>query len=99
VAGACAVIKQTFREASPAEVKEILRATARDVTAGQSNPRTGGHPAEVGADLATGSGLINVAGAVSLAHEAHVLYSIRHRPAPAAGLDFDGEQPAVFELD
>lgn len=64
IAGACALIKQVYPQATPAEVKELLRATARDVTEGMCHAGTGGHKAAAGADLATGSGLVDVEKAV-----------------------------------
>ncbi|MFI6499023.1 S8 family serine peptidase [Nonomuraea typhae] len=64
LAGACALIKQVWPQATPREVKEMLVATARDVTTGGSNPATGGRRARRKADLATGTGLVDVDKAV-----------------------------------
>ena len=50
VAGVCALIKQACPRLTPAEVKDILMRTARDVTVGSSSPLTGlpgGSPAGV----------------------------------------------------
>jgi subtilisin family serine protease len=57
LAGICALIKQACSRLSPSQVRNILRSTARDVTAGNCHPNTGGHPAVPGPDLATGTGL------------------------------------------
>jgi Subtilase family len=67
LAGVCALIKQVCGTLTPAEVRDILQTTARDVTAGKCSPRTGGHAARPGADLATGSGLVNAHRAVLVA--------------------------------
>ena len=67
LAGVCALVMEACPQLDPAAVREILRATARDVTTGACSPRTGGHPATPGADLATGSGLVNAHRAVMLA--------------------------------
>jgi subtilisin family serine protease len=63
IAGVCALLKQVQPGLSPALVKAILRASARDVTAGQSN---NGQPAGEGHDGATGAGLV----------DAHVAYQL-----------------------
>lgn len=57
LAGVCALMKQACRRLTPAQVRDILKRTARDVTAGNCSPSTGGHPATPGPDLATGHGL------------------------------------------
>jgi subtilisin family serine protease len=57
LAGICALIKQVCRRLPPNEVRSILKRTARDVTAGNCHPNTGGHAAVPGPDLATGHGL------------------------------------------
>ncbi|WP_157251393.1 S8 family serine peptidase [Nonomuraea typhae] len=64
LAGACALIKQVWPQATPREVKEMLVSTARDVTTGGSNPSTGGRRARRKEDLATGTGLVDVDKAV-----------------------------------
>lgn len=67
LAGACALIRQACPRLTPAQVRDILKRTARDVTAGNCNPSTGGNPATVGPDLATGHGLVDAHRAVMLA--------------------------------
>jgi hypothetical protein len=59
LAGACALVKQACMRLTPAEVRDILRSTARDVTSGNCNPATGGNAAGPGVDLATGHGLVD----------------------------------------
>ena len=56
IAGVCALIKQVCAKLTPAEIRTILRNTAKDVTVG-----TGalGNAAGVGFDLATGAGLVD----------------------------------------
>ena len=66
VAGVAALIKQTCPHLSPAEIKDILMTTARDVTVGTNNPRFG-NAATVGPDTATGNGLVDANKAVLLA--------------------------------
>jgi hypothetical protein len=73
VAGVCALIKQACPRLTPAEVKDILMRTARDVTVGTSSPLPGpvgtvpGSPAGPGADDATGAGMVDAHRAVLLA--------------------------------
>ena len=70
IAGVCALIKQACPRLTPAEVKDILMTTARDVTVGSSSPLTGlpgGSPAGVGPDNATGAGMVDAHRAVLLA--------------------------------
>lgn len=71
LAGAAALIKQACPALKPADVRDILKKTARDVTTGNANTVTGhlsgGHPAATGPDLATGHGLADVHKAVLLA--------------------------------
>lgn len=57
LAGICALMKQVCPRLTPFQVRDILMRTARDVTTGSCSPRTGGHPAVPGPDLATGHGL------------------------------------------
>ncbi len=64
VAGLCALLKQVQPGLSPALVKSILRASARDVTTGASRM---GQPAGEGFDGATGAGLVDAYAALSLA--------------------------------
>jgi subtilisin family serine protease len=70
VAGVCALIKQACPRLTPAEVKDILMRTARDVTVGSSSPLAGlpaGSPAGPGPDDATGAGMVDAHRAVLLA--------------------------------
>ena len=64
VAGVCALIKQACPSLSPAQVRDILRSTARDVTTGTN---FFGDAATVGPDVATGNGLVDANKAVLLA--------------------------------
>jgi hypothetical protein len=66
VAGVCALLKQAKPGLTPAEVRDILRRTARDVAAGSVFDQPGmGHPAVPGPDLATGTGLVDAHAAVA----------------------------------
>ncbi|MFZ1751883.1 MAG: S8 family serine peptidase, partial [Saprospiraceae bacterium] len=65
IAGVCALMKKKRSTLTPAQAKTILMKTAIDVTTGNCNPATGGHPATVGPDLATGRGLVNALVAVT----------------------------------
>lgn len=67
LAGVCALVKQACPGLSPASVRSILKSTARDVTAGNCSPMTGGHAAVLGPDLATGSGLADASKAALVA--------------------------------
>jgi hypothetical protein len=67
LAGVAALIKQACPGLKPADIKDILRKTARDVTTGNCNTSTGGAPATVGPDTATGDGLVDAHKAVLLA--------------------------------
>jgi subtilisin family serine protease len=55
VAGICALMKQAYPRLSPAEARDILKRTARDITAGRSG--ADGENAKPGPDIATGHGL------------------------------------------
>ena len=70
LAGAAALVKQTCPRLGPAEIKDVLTRTARDVTQGHCNPATGGNPAGPGPDLATGYGLVD-------AHKAAMVARVR----------------------
>lgn len=70
LAGAAALLLQAHPALTPDEVRELLRASARDVSAGTCHPNTGGSPATVGPDDATGHGLLD-------AHRATVLAKLR----------------------
>jgi subtilisin family serine protease len=59
LAGASALVKQAFPRLNPAQVRSILMNTARDVTTGHCNTHSGGFPATVGPDTATGNGLVD----------------------------------------
>jgi hypothetical protein len=67
LAGAAALVKQACPRLTPASVRDILTSSARDVTQGTCNPSTGGNPATVGPDTATGYGLVDAERAVLLA--------------------------------
>jgi len=68
IAGVCALLKQVEPGLSPALVKNILRASARDVKAGTGNAVCGeSQPAGEGHDGATGAGLVDAAVAYELA--------------------------------
>ncbi|HEX2026400.1 MAG TPA: S8 family serine peptidase [Nitriliruptorales bacterium] len=64
VAGVCALLKQVQPGLSPALLRSILKASARDVKAGASN---NGQPAGDGHDGATGAGLVDAHAAYKLA--------------------------------
>ncbi|WP_121353391.1 S8 family serine peptidase [Flavisolibacter nicotianae] len=59
IAGVCAILKQVRPSLTPVQVKDLLKATAIDITKGASHTNTGGHPAKAGPDLATGNGLVD----------------------------------------
>lgn len=61
IAGICALIRQACPRLTPAQVKDILNRTARDVTTGRNGMN---EPAGPGYDLATGHGLANAHRAV-----------------------------------
>ncbi|MDA0160210.1 S8 family serine peptidase [Solirubrobacter ginsenosidimutans] len=63
VAGAAAVLRGMWRQATPKQVCDALCAGATDVYVGHNHPRFN-HPAQRGRDLATGHGLINVSAAL-----------------------------------
>ncbi len=66
VAGVCALIKQACGSLTPAQVRDILMTTARDVTTGTNHPNFG-NAAVAGPDTATGNGLVDANKAVLLA--------------------------------
>lgn len=71
LAGAVALMKQVVPGMSPAYVKSVLAATARDVFQGACSPVPdvhGGLPAHFGIDGATGPGLVDVFNAVVTAY-------------------------------
>lgn len=67
VAGVCALLKQAQPGLPPDLIKALLRASARDVRAGESYH---GQPAGEGYDGATGAGLVDAYGAYKLARSA-----------------------------
>ena len=67
LAGAAALVKQACGRLKPAQIRDVLMRTARDVTVGNCSPSTGANPATVGPDLATGTGLVDAHKAVLLA--------------------------------
>jgi hypothetical protein len=68
IAGVCALIKQACAKLTPAQVKDVLQKTARDVTSGTCFPTAGmGTAATVGHDIATGFGLVDAHKAVLVA--------------------------------
>lgn len=67
LAGAAALVKQACTKLTPADVRDILMRSARDVTVGNCSPGTGANPATVGPDTATGNGLVDAHKAVLLA--------------------------------
>ncbi len=64
LAGVCALLKQARPDLTPAQVKAVLRASARDVTAGHSAM---GDEAAAGQDGPTGAGLVDALAAYQLA--------------------------------
>jgi len=78
IAGAVALMKQVVPHMSPANVKAVLAATARDVVQGMCSPVGQLHtglPAAIGIDGATGPGLVDVFNAVVAAYVGS-LYSL-----------------------
>lgn len=72
LAGAAALLKQACPSLSPAQIKDILCQTARDVTNGSCNAVPGVHSgvaAAPGPDEATGAGLVDAYQAVLLAQQ------------------------------
>lgn len=64
IAGVCALLKQKKKTLTPAQIKKILKDTARDVKVGNCSAATLGHAATAGPDLATGHGLVDAFKAV-----------------------------------
>jgi hypothetical protein len=75
LAGLAALIKAACNKLTPAEILDVMKKTARDVTVGNCSPFTGGHPAVPGPDLATGDGLVD-------AHKAVLMAKVRCLPVP-----------------
>ena len=75
LAGVCALMKQAYPELSPAQAREVLVQSARDVVQGRCSEvwpvdgpeGAGGHEAAPGPDLATGAGLADPGRAVEMA--------------------------------
>lgn len=67
LAGVAALVKQACPRLTPADVRDILRRTAIDVTAGNCNPASSGAAAGPGFDVATGAGLVDANAAVLVA--------------------------------
>jgi hypothetical protein len=67
LAGLAALIKQACARLTPAQVRDIMKKTARDVTQGTCSPGTDSNPATPGPDNATGHGLVDAHKAVMLA--------------------------------
>lgn len=68
LAGAAALVRQACPRLTPAQVRDVLKSSARDVTAGRCFPQPGmNHAAVAGPDLATGHGLVDAARAVLFA--------------------------------
>jgi hypothetical protein len=66
LAGVAALIKEACPHLTPADIKDILMRTARDVTTGTNHPNFG-NAAGPGYDLATGAGLVDAQRAVLMA--------------------------------
>ncbi|MBM3785018.1 MAG: peptidase S8 [Acidobacteria bacterium] len=64
LAGAAALIKQACPKLKPADIRDILMKTARDVTTGNCNPAASASTAGPGPDVATGNGLVDANKAV-----------------------------------
>jgi subtilisin family serine protease len=68
LAGTAALVRQACPRLTPAQVRDVMKSTARDVTAGHNFNRPGMNNAAVaGPDLATGTGLVDAARAVMVA--------------------------------
>lgn len=63
VAGVCALLKEVDPNLTPEQVRNILKHTARDITAGVNAQ---GHAAGPGPDVATGFGLVDALRAVEV---------------------------------
>lgn len=67
LAGTVALIMQACNKLAPADIRDILQKSARDVTSGNCSSSTGGHAATAGPDTATGYGLVDAQKAVLMA--------------------------------
>ncbi|HVM14340.1 MAG TPA: S8 family serine peptidase [Egibacteraceae bacterium] len=77
VAGVCALLRQVQPGLSPVSARELLKASARDVSIGRSAM---GEPADHGHDGATGAGLVDAHRACLLAGSAAAHSAARRRP-------------------
>jgi subtilisin family serine protease len=66
IAGVVALMKEACSKLTPIQIRDILKSTAIDITAGSSHPNTPGTTGP-GPDTATGSGLVDAAKAVAVA--------------------------------
>ncbi|WP_152188271.1 S8 family serine peptidase [Georgenia satyanarayanai] len=90
LAGVCALLAQAAPGTAPDRVREVLAATARDVTAGSNHPEFG-EPAGPGPDLATGPGLVDAAAALAaLGESGDTAVALVVLRAPS------GEEPTSF---
>ncbi len=76
LAGAAALVKQACPRLSPAEVRDVLMRTARDVIVGTNHPNFG-NAAVVGPDTATGNGLVDAHRAVLTAKLRCMIFPLR----------------------
>ena len=83
LAGAAALVKQAFPRLNPAQVRSILMNTARDVTTGHCNTHSGGFPATVGPDTATGNGLVDAEKAALVARPRSLSHQYTQSVQPA----------------
>ncbi|MFG1942104.1 S8 family serine peptidase [Nonomuraea sp. NPDC048826] len=82
-AGVCALIRSSWPGIRPRRMRKILKSTARDVTAGRGYNAPGmNHAAAVGADDATGSGLVDADAAQTTARTVFEAKSIRSGVRP-----------------
>lgn len=84
LAGICALMKQVNPNLSPAQAKQILQQTARDVVEGFSNPASSSASARAGPDLATGYGLVDAYAAVK------TVVGLMKKPKSKNNLQFSG---------
>ncbi len=64
LAGTAALMKQACNRLTPAQIRDLMMKTARDVIQGNCSPSTGANAATNGPDLATGNGLVDAHKAV-----------------------------------
>jgi hypothetical protein len=92
LAGACALMRQAWPQITPAQAKDILKTTARDVTKGKCAPRTGGHRAGPGPDLATGHGIVDATKATLLAKSRAATMTPTAAPVAGPAAQTDGRE-------